>query len=151
MGNSCLFAKLSLHLYSLFSLVYLYIVSVVPHITDAIQEWVSRVAQVPVCGNEEPQVCIVELGGTIGDIEGMPFVEAFRQFQFRVKRENFCCAHVSLVPSVRINLPLFKWHYSIMGSRVRYFSCIPVSDGSLSSQKFLILLIFFIVPHSRHF
>lgn len=46
-----------------------------------------------------PEVCIVELGGTIGDIEGMPFVEAFRQFQFRVKKENFCCAHVSLVPS----------------------------------------------------
>ncbi|GFV43748.1 CTP synthase 1 [Trichonephila clavipes] len=38
------------------------------------------------------------LGGTIGDIEGMPFVEAFRQFQFRVKKENFCCVHVSLVP-----------------------------------------------------
>ena len=42
----------------------------------------------------------MELGGTIGDIEGMPFVEAFRQFQFRVKKENFCCAHVSLVPQV---------------------------------------------------
>jgi len=40
------------------------------------------------------------LGGTIGDIEGMPFVEAFRQFQFRVKKENFCVAHVSLVPQV---------------------------------------------------
>lgn len=48
------------------------------------------------------QVCIVELGGTIGDIEGMPFVEAFRQFQFRVKKENFCCAHVSLVPQVEL-------------------------------------------------
>jgi CTP synthase len=46
------------------------------------------------------QVCIVELGGTIGDIEGMPFVEAFRQFQFRVKKENFVCAHVSMVPQV---------------------------------------------------
>lgn len=43
----------------------------------------------------------MELGGTIGDIEGMPFVEAFRQFQFRVKKENFCVAHVSLVPQVR--------------------------------------------------
>ena len=42
----------------------------------------------------------MELGGTIGDIEGMAFVEAFRQFQFRVKKENFCCAHVSLVPQV---------------------------------------------------
>ncbi|EDW41542.1 GM25505 [Drosophila sechellia] len=73
-------------------------VQVVPHITDAIQEWVERVAQTPVQGSSKPQVCIVELGGTIGDIEGMPFVEAFRQFQFRVKRENFCLAHVSLVP-----------------------------------------------------
>lgn len=52
-------------------------------------------------GSTVPEVCVVELGGTIGDIEGMPFVEAFRQFQFRVKRENFCVAHVSLVPSPR--------------------------------------------------
>ncbi|XP_052810438.1 CTP synthase 2-like [Mya arenaria] len=74
-------------------------VQVVPHITDAIQEWVERVAKVPVDGdNATPDICIIELGGTIGDIEGMPFVEAFRQFQFRVKRENFCCVHVSLVP-----------------------------------------------------
>lgn len=76
-------------------------VQVVPHITDAIQEWVERVAQVPVKDNITPEVCVIELGGTIGDIEGMPFVEAFRQFQFRVKRENFCCAHVSLVPLPR--------------------------------------------------
>lgn len=76
-------------------------VQVVPHITDAIQEWVERVAKQPVKDDRVPQVCIVELGGTIGDIEGMPFVEAFRQFQFRVGRENFCCAHVSLVPMPR--------------------------------------------------
>ncbi|XP_054279940.1 CTP synthase 1 [Macrosteles quadrilineatus] len=77
-------------------------VQVVPHITDAIQEWVERVANQSVSQDgAKPQVCIVELGGTIGDIEGMPFVEAFRQFQFRVKRENFCCAHVSLVPQPR--------------------------------------------------
>ena len=43
-------------------------------------------------------MCIIELGGTISDIEGMPFVEAFRQFQFRISRENFCCVHVSLLP-----------------------------------------------------
>lgn len=64
----------------------------------------ERVAEEPVSQEEVariPEVCIVELGGTIGDIEGMPFVEAFRQFQFRVKRENFCCVHVSLVPQVR--------------------------------------------------
>lgn len=48
-----------------------------------------------------------QLGGTIGDIEGMPFVEAFRQFQFRVKRENFCCVHVSLVPQVCMCLVIY--------------------------------------------
>ena len=78
-----------------------YLLLVIPHITDAIQEWVQRVAHIPVTpDNAPPRVCIVELGGTIGDIEGMSFVEAFRQFQFRVKRENFCCAHVSLIPMV---------------------------------------------------
>ncbi|XP_055549686.1 CTP synthase [Wyeomyia smithii] len=76
-------------------------VQVVPHITDEIQDWIERVAKIPVRDNIAPEVCVVELGGTIGDIEGMPFVEALRQFQFRVKRENFCVAHVSLVPSPR--------------------------------------------------
>nr|XP_008105464.1 PREDICTED: CTP synthase 2 isoform X1 [Anolis carolinensis] len=74
-------------------------VQVVPHITDAVQEWVMHQAKVPVDGDKkEPQICVIELGGTIGDIEGMPFVEAFRQFQFKAKRENFCNIHVSLVP-----------------------------------------------------
>ncbi|CAL1528949.1 unnamed protein product [Lymnaea stagnalis] len=73
-------------------------VQVVPHITNAIQDWVTRVAETPVEGDQKADVCIIELGGTIGDIEGMPFVEAFRQFQFRVKRENICSVHVSLIP-----------------------------------------------------
>uniref|UniRef100_A0A671W1U5 CTP synthase n=1 Tax=Sparus aurata TaxID=8175 RepID=A0A671W1U5_SPAAU len=72
---------------------------VVPHITDAIQEWVVKQAKVPVDDDDvEPQVCVIELGGTVGDIESMPFIEAFRQFQFKVKRENFCNIHVSLIP-----------------------------------------------------
>uniref|UniRef100_A0AAV2MAR1 CTP synthase n=1 Tax=Knipowitschia caucasica TaxID=637954 RepID=A0AAV2MAR1_KNICA len=76
-------------------------VQVVPHITDAIQEWVMKQAKVSVDSDGvEPQVCVVELGGTVGDIESMPFIEAFRQFQFKVKRENFCNIHVSLVPQV---------------------------------------------------
>ncbi|XP_066149716.1 CTP synthase 1 [Euwallacea fornicatus] len=74
-------------------------VQVVPHITDAIQEWVEKVAHEQVSDSGKiPEVCIIELGGTVGDIESMAFIEAFRQFQFRVKRENFCVAHVSLVP-----------------------------------------------------
>uniref|UniRef100_A0A8C1J561 CTP synthase n=1 Tax=Cyprinus carpio TaxID=7962 RepID=A0A8C1J561_CYPCA len=72
---------------------------VVPHITDAIQERVMRQAKVSVDDDGiEPEVCVIELGGTVGDIESMPFIEAFRQFQFKVKRENFCNIHVSLVP-----------------------------------------------------
>lgn len=74
-------------------------VQVVPHISDAIQDWVVDVAHQSVDNDQEqPQVCIIELGGTIGDIEGMPFIEAFRQFQFRAGKDNFCCLLVSLVP-----------------------------------------------------
>ncbi|XP_074509240.1 CTP synthase 1b [Sebastes fasciatus] len=74
-------------------------VQVVPHITDAIQEWVMRQAKISVDDDGvEPEVCVIELGGTVGDIESMPFIEAFRQFQFKVKKENFCNIHVSLVP-----------------------------------------------------
>ena len=74
-------------------------VQVIPHITNEIQEWIERVAHIPVDGNgAEPDVCVVELGGTVGDIESAPFVEALRQFQFRVGRENVCFVHVSLVP-----------------------------------------------------
>ena len=93
--------------------------AVIPHVTNAIQEWVERVAQIPVGKDDkQPDICIIEvwqmdifclcllnfstpqLGGTIGDIEGMPFVEAFRQFQFRVGLQNFTNIHVSLVPQV---------------------------------------------------
>ncbi|XP_010789347.1 CTP synthase 1-like isoform X1 [Notothenia coriiceps] len=77
-------------------------VQVVPHITDAIQEWVVKQAKVAVEDDGvEPEVCVIELGGTVGDIESMPFIEAFRQFQFKVKRDNFCNIHVSLIPQVR--------------------------------------------------
>ncbi|KAJ8328183.1 CTP synthase ura7 [Batrachochytrium dendrobatidis] len=76
-------------------------VQVVPHVTDAIQDWIERVAKVPVDGSGlEPDVCIIELGGTVGDIESAPFIEAMRQFQFRVGHDNFALIHVSLVPIV---------------------------------------------------
>lgn len=76
-------------------------VQVVPHVTDAIQDWIEEVAKKPVDDSgAEPDVCIIELGGTVGDIESAPFVEALRQFQFRVGQENFCLIHVSLIPVV---------------------------------------------------
>ncbi|KAF5944724.1 hypothetical protein HYC85_018801 [Camellia sinensis] len=78
-------------------------VQVVPHITDAIQEWIERVAMIPVDGKEGPaDVCVIELGGTIGDIESMPFIEALGQFSYRVGADNFCLIHVSLVPVLSV-------------------------------------------------
>ena len=74
-------------------------VQVIPHITDAIQDWIEDVAKRPADGSKEvPDACIIELGGTVGDIESSPYVEALRQFQFRVGRENVTFVHVSLVP-----------------------------------------------------
>ncbi len=74
-------------------------VQVIPHITDEIQNWIERVAHMPADGMEgAPDACIIELGGTVGDIESAPYIEALRQFQFRVGRENVTFVHVSLVP-----------------------------------------------------
>ncbi|KAG8848373.1 CTP synthase ura7, partial [Serendipita sp. 411] len=76
-------------------------VQIVPHVTTGIQDWIERVAKLPVDDtNEEPDICIIELGGTVGDIESAPFVEAMRQFQFRVGHGNFALIHVSLVPDM---------------------------------------------------
>jgi CTP synthase len=71
-------------------------VQVVPHITNEIQDWIERVSADE--SEEIPDACVIELGGTVGDIESAPFIEALRQFQFRVGQENVCFVHVSLVP-----------------------------------------------------
>ena len=74
-------------------------VQVIPHVTDAVQDWLEEVAHRPADGTEKaPDACIIELGGTVGDIESAPYIEALRQFQFRVGRENITFVHVSLVP-----------------------------------------------------
>ncbi|GMM37842.1 CTP synthase [Saccharomycopsis crataegensis] len=76
-------------------------VQIVPHLTNEIQDWIERTARIPVDNSgEEPDICIVELGGTVGDIESAPFIEAVRQFQFRVGSENFALVHVCLVPVI---------------------------------------------------
>ncbi|TQS37296.1 hypothetical protein Golomagni_02235 [Golovinomyces magnicellulatus] len=77
-------------------------VQVIPHLTDAIQDWIERVSKVPVDETDQsPDVCIIELGGTVGDIESAPFIEAMRQLKRRVGKCNFLQIHVSLVPVVR--------------------------------------------------
>lgn len=76
-------------------------VQIVPHLTNAIQDWIERVAKIPVDDTGmEPDVCIIELGGTVGDIESAPFVEALRQFQFKVPFLLKRLIHVSLVPVI---------------------------------------------------
>ncbi|MGH9296884.1 MAG: CTP synthase, partial [Acidimicrobiales bacterium] len=67
-------------------------VQVIPHITDEIKERVRRL------GREDVDVVIVEVGGTVGDIEIVPFIEAIRQFRREVGRDNVCYLHLTLVP-----------------------------------------------------
>ena len=73
-------------------------VQVIPHITNEIQEFILRGARNS-CGGE-CDVAVVEIGGTVGDIESLPFVEAIRQMSFRVGRGNACFIHLTLCPYV---------------------------------------------------
>mmetsp|Transcript_65318 Transcript_65318/g.144488 ORF Transcript_65318/g.144488 Transcript_65318/m.144488 type:complete len:622 (+) Transcript_65318:84-1949(+) len=76
-------------------------VQMVPHVTDAIQDWIMDVAMKPVDrSGTRPDVCLVELGGTVGDIESAVYLEAMQQFQFRVGRENFLMVHLGLLPVI---------------------------------------------------
>lgn len=71
----------------------------VPHVTDMVQSWLKEVSKISVDGTGlSPEVCLIEVGGTVGDIESMVFLEALRQFQFVVGRENIMFIHVSMVP-----------------------------------------------------
>ena len=72
-------------------------VQVIPHITDEIKSRVLAMAQTDADGNR-PDVVITEIGGTVGDIESLPFLEAARQVRHEVGRENCFFLHCSLVP-----------------------------------------------------
>jgi CTP synthase len=69
-------------------------VQVIPHITDEIKRRIRRLA------TEDVDVVITEVGGTVGDIEILPFLEAIRQFRNEVGRDNVCYIHVTLVPFI---------------------------------------------------
>ncbi len=68
-------------------------VQVIPHITNEIKERIIRVSK-----NTTPDVVIIEIGGTVGDIESLPFLEAIRQFRKEVGRQNVIYMHVTLIP-----------------------------------------------------
>ena len=68
-------------------------VQVIPHITDEIKAWIAS-------GAGEAEVAVVEVGGTVGDIESLPFLEAIRQMGIQLGRENVCYIHLTLVPYI---------------------------------------------------
>jgi len=69
-------------------------VQVIPHITDEIKNSIKR-------GVDDVDIVIVEIGGTIGDIESLPFLEAIRQFRFDVGKENVLYIHLTFVPYIQ--------------------------------------------------
>src|SRR5665213_1142978 len=73
-------------------------VQVIPHITNEIQDFVARGASAAFDGGAE--IAIVEIGGTVGDIESLPFLEAARQLSLRLGRSSTCCIHLTLVPFI---------------------------------------------------
>ncbi|GIU83555.1 MAG: CTP synthase [Acidimicrobiales bacterium] len=69
-------------------------VQVIPHVTDEIKRRIRKLAR------DDVDVVITEVGGTVGDIEILPFLEAIRQMRLDVGRENVCYVHVTLVPFI---------------------------------------------------
>ncbi len=69
-------------------------VQVIPHITDEIKRRIAKLA------TDDVDVVITEVGGTVGDIEILPFLEAIRQYRLDVGRDNVCYVHVTLVPFI---------------------------------------------------
>ena len=74
-------------------------VQVIPHITNEIQSFIERGAVLD--DGQAAQVAIVEIGGTVGDIESQPFLEAIRQFSLDVGKENCLYIHLTLVPYLK--------------------------------------------------
>lgn len=68
-------------------------IQIIPHITDAIQEKITEAAKASKC-----DVMMIEIGGTVGDIEGLPFLEAIRQLRYKLGTENTLFVHVTLLP-----------------------------------------------------
>src|SRR5690625_5944775 len=68
-------------------------VQVIPHITDEIKSHVKSLGE-----SENYDVVIIEVGGTVGDIESLPYIEAMRQLRYDVGRQNTLSIHLTLVP-----------------------------------------------------
>lgn len=73
-------------------------VQVIPHITNCIKDLIHKNVEY-----SDPDVAIIEIGGTVGDIESLPFLEAIRQFSIETGRENCMYIHVTLVPHLKLS------------------------------------------------
>ena len=69
-------------------------VQVVPHITDEIMYQINKTSRLPING-KQPDICIIEVGGTIGDIEGLPFIESLQQMRSQ-SDDMFCFIHIAM-------------------------------------------------------
>ena len=94
-------------------------IQVVPHITNEIKDAVRRLAKPGI------DVVITELGGTVGDIEGLPFLEAIRQFGMDAGRENVLYIHLTLVPYLRVCQEIKTKPTQHSVGKLREFGIIP--------------------------
>jgi CTP synthase len=76
-------------------------VQVIPHVTGEIQQCIARLAETKDANGRKPDVVITEIGGTVGDIESLPFMEAIRQFAHTNGKRNCLFMHLTLVPYLK--------------------------------------------------
>jgi CTP synthase len=74
-------------------------VQIIPHITNQIKECIRKAADEPLNSSGVADICLVEVGGTVGDIESMPFLEAVRQMHGELPKNDMVLVHVTLVPA----------------------------------------------------
>nr|WP_235231348.1 CTP synthase [Taylorella equigenitalis] len=127
-------------------------VQVIPHITNEIQEFIERGAKSAYDGQAD--IAIVEIGGTVGDIESLPFLEAVRQMTLRLGRTGAAFIHLTLVPYIASAGELKTKLRSILSkncAKLVYIQmhCFVVQTGQsqkMKKQKFLFFLMFLKKP-----
>ena len=105
-------------------------VQVIPHITNEIKEFVYRVGK-----KTDADVVITEIGGTIGDIESQPFLEAVRQIALEVGDENSLFIHVTLVPYLSGLRSINQSRPSILSRSSGAWGSIPISSFSGQTDR----------------
>ena len=106
-------------------------VQVIPHITDEIKRRINLLA------GDDVDVVITEIGGTVGDIEILPFLEAIRQFRLDIGRNNVAFVHVTLVPFIGPAGEQKTTHSTILGAVAVFASKTNIVSGFLNTDRML--------------